>query len=416
MQLGRRLGRGKESAALRALQASALALSGVASVASADSPIDRVYTSYSFSYYNEDEIEDSKGLPGADRERYSVSTHQALLAAPLTERIDFSLEVTHESMSGASPWYTAPDAAGSPIQVLSGPTIEDTRTDLLLNTNYFYDNARMGVTTGYSSENDYSAINLSFDGETHFNEKNTTLSGGIGISYDEINPTDPQLDATRPEHEKKQTYFLNVGLAQILNRRSMIQSSLSYAFGTGYLSDPYKKVFRNGGVGGSTFFPDERPGDRHGVAWLTRYRRHIEEFESTLHLSYQYYIDTWEVSSHTIEFAWYQSYGDNLTITPNVRYYTQNEADLYTSYLPATSNGSGEFSSDYRLSTYGALGLGLKGEYTFHTGWLADIEWTAKLSYERYLSSGDLAFSTPSVEAPGLVSFDVFSIGLSAKF
>lgn len=412
MQLGRRLRRGKESAALRALQASALALSGMAQVASADSPIDRVYTSYSFSYYDEDEIEDSKGLPNADRERYSVSTHQAMIAAPLTDRLDFSLEVTHETMSGASPWYTAPDAAGAPIQVLSGPTIEDERNDFLLTTNYYYDNARMGVTTGYSSENDYDAINLSFDGETHFNERNTTLSGGIGMSYDQIEPTDPELDATRPESEKKQTYFLNVGLAQILNRRSVVQSSVSYAFGTGYLSDPYKKVFRFGG----TFFPDERPGDRHAISWLTRYRRHIEEFEATLHLSYQYYIDTWEVSSHTIEVAWYQSYGDNLQITPNVRYYTQNEADMYVGYLPITANGSGEFSSDYRLSTYGALGLGLKGEYTFRTGWFTDIEWTAKLSYERYLSSGDLAFSTPSVEAPGLVSFDVFSVGFNAKF
>jgi hypothetical protein len=224
--------------------------------------------------------------------------------------------------------------------------------------------------------------------------------------------TDPELDATRPEHENKQTYSLNVGLAQILNRRSVVQSSISYAYGTGYLSDPYKKVFRFGG----TFFPDERPGDRHAIAWLTRYRRHIEEFEATLHLSYQYYIDTWEVSSHTIEFSWYQSYGDNLQITPMVRYYTQNEADMYVSYLPITATGSGEFSSDYRLSTYGALGLGLKGEYTFRTGWLADIEWKAKLSYERYLSSGDLAFSTPSVEAPGLVSFDVFSVGISASF
>jgi len=415
MQLARRR-RGAESAALRALQASALALSGVANVASADSPIDRVYTSYSFSYYNEDELEDSKGLPGADSERYEVSTHQAMLAAPLTDRMDFSLEVTHETMSGASPWYVAPDAAGSPIQILSGPTIEDKRNDLLLTTNYYYDNARVGFTTGYSTENDYKAMNFAFDGETHFNEKNTTLSGGIGVSLDDINPTDPELDATRPDSESKQTYSLNVGLAQVLNRRSVIQSSLSYAFGTGYLSDPYKKVFRNGGVGGSVFFPDERPGDRHGIAWLTRYRRHIEEFESTLHLSYQYYIDTWEVSSHTIEFSWYQSYGDNLQITPTVRYYTQNESDFYVSYLPDTANGSGEFSSDYRLSTYGALGLGLKAEYTYRTTWLADIEWKGKISYERYLSSGDLAFSTPSVEAPGLVSFNVLSIGLSATF
>ena len=412
MQLSRATRRGKESAALQALAASALALSGAARVASADAPIDEVYTSYSFSNYNEDELAASKGLPNADRKRYEVSTQQALLAAPLTDRIDFSLEVTHETMSGASPWYTVPDAAGAPIQIMSGATIADARNDFLVKTNYYYDNARLGLASGYSSENDYSAINLGFDGETHFNEKNTTLSGGIGMSYDEIDPTDAKLYPTRPTHETKQTYSLNVALAQILNRRSVVQSSLSYAFGNGYLSDPYKQVFAIGGV----FFSDTRPDARHAFSWLTRYNRHIEEFEATMHLSYQYYWDTWGVSSHTIEVAWYQSYGDNLLITPTVRYYTQHEADIYVNYLPIASTGGGEHSSDYRLSSYGALGLGLKAEYIFRTPWLTDIEWKAKLSYERYLSSADLAFDGPSVEAPGLVSFGVFSIGISAAF
>lgn len=412
MQLIRPSAKGGDSATLRALKASALALSGMARIAAADAPIDEVYTSYSFSSYAEDDLETSKGLPLADRERYSVSTHQAMLAAPLTDRIDFSLEVTHETMSGASPWYTVPDAAGAPIQVMSGASIEDQRDDFLLKANYFFENARLGLSSGYSGENDYSAMNFGFDGETHFNEKNTTLSGGIGMSFDEIEPTDSDLFATRPTHETKQTYSLNIGLSQILNRRTIVQSSLSYAFGNGYLSDPYKQVFAVGGV----FFSDERPDSRHGLSWLTRYRRHIEEFEATMHLSYQYYWDTWGVSSHTLEVAWYQSYGDNFQLTPTVRYYTQSEADMYVNYLPLGSTGGGEYSSDYRLSSYGALGLGLKGEYIIRTPWVADIEWKLKLSYERYLSSADLAFGGPSVEAPGLVSFDVFSIGISAAF
>ena len=66
MQLIRFKRRGAESAALRALSASALALTGVARIAAADSPIDQVYTSYSFSSYDEDELETSKGLPLAD--------------------------------------------------------------------------------------------------------------------------------------------------------------------------------------------------------------------------------------------------------------------------------------------------------------------------------------------------------------
>jgi hypothetical protein len=412
MQLIRRPEGKLESHALRALKASALALSGLARVAAADAPIDQVYTSYSYSTYEEDDLDGSKGIPDSTRGRYEVETHQAMIAAPLTEKIDFSLEVTHETMSGASPWYTIPDAAGAPVQVMSGPTIEDQRDDFQLKTNYYLDNARLGLSGGYSSENDYSAMYFGFNGETHFNEKNTTLSGGIGMSFDEIDPTDADLYATRPSHEEKQTYGLNVGLSQILNRRSLVQTSLSYAYGTGYLSDPYKVVATKN----SLFFADERPDNRHGLSWLTRYRRHIEEVEGTVHLSYQYYWDTWEVSSHTIELAWYQSFGDSITLTPSIRYYTQNEAEFYTNFLPSNSSGSGEYSSDFRLSTYGAIAFGLKGEYRFRTPWLTDIDWALKASFERYLSSGDLAWDSPSVEAPGLVNFNVLAVGLSATF
>ena len=412
MQLRRRQGGSKESAALRALTTSALALSGLARVAAADTPIDGVQTSYSFSTYAEDDLPESKGVPDTEHGRYEVTTQQARIAAPLTDHIDFALEVTHEKMSGASPWYNVPDAAGSPIQILSGPTIEDERNDFLLKTSYYLDNARLGLSGGYSDENDYTAMNFGFDGETHFNEKNTTLSGGIGMSFDEINPVDAETEPTRPTHETKQTYSLNIGLAQILNRRSLIQSSLSYAYGTGYLSDPYKEVYQELGA---VYHPDMRPDNRHALSWLTRYRRHIEEVEATAHLSYQYYWDTWGISSHTIEASWYQSFGDSLQITPSIRYYTQNEADFYVSYLRNTPSDD-EFSSDYRLSTYGALGFGIKAEYTFRTPWLIDVEWKLKAAYERYISAGDLAWDSPSVEAPGLVDFKVYSFGITAVF
>ena len=83
---------------------------------------------------------------------------------------------------------------------MSGPTIEDTAQRLPAEgRTTTSSNARLGLAGGYSTENDYSAINFGFDGETHFNEKNTTLSGGLGMSFDEIDPTDADLYATRPE-------------------------------------------------------------------------------------------------------------------------------------------------------------------------------------------------------------------------
>ena len=405
--------RRRERPALRALTSSAMALLGIAGKASAETAIDHYEASYSFSTYSEDELESSKTIPGGERKRYDIKTQQVSLAAPITEWLDFSMQVTHETMTGASPWYTTPDAAGSPIQIMSGATIEDARNDLNVHANYYTEEGRLGFGGGYSKENDYTAINFGTDGELLFNEKNTTLSGGLGGSFDEIMPTDADLYPTRPKDKSKQSYNGFVGLSQVFDRRTILQGSFTYNWNRGYLSDPYKQVFQ---VGGVQNYGDFRPNSRHQFAFLYRLNRHIEETESTVHLSYQYYIDTWGLSSHTFELDWYQSFGDAIQISPHIRYYTQNRADFYVPYLRLGQRRPEDMSSDYRLSAYGALSFGLKGEYLLHTPWWRDVEWRLHASVERYLSSGDLALQSVSVPSPGLVSFTSFSVGIDAKF
>lgn len=403
--------RKRERGTLRALTSSALALFGAAK-ATADTAMEQVESSYSFSTYSEDDLASSKTLPGAERKRYEVQTHQASISGPLTEYLDLSLDVTHEKMSGASPWYNTQDAAGTPILILSGATIQDTRNDLGVHMNYYTDQGRLGFGGGYSTENDYSSISFNTDGDLNFNEKNTMLSGGLGLSFDDIKPTDSDLYTLRPNHKTKQSYTGVIGLSQIINRRSVIQGSFTYNWNKGYLSDPYKEVFRIGG----THFQDDRPGSRQMFGFLVRYNRHIEETESTIHLSYQYYIDTWSLSSHTAELAWYQNFGDSFQVIPHVRYYSQSGASFYLPYLPQNSPKLKDQSSDFRLSPYGALAFGVKGEYLFHTPWFRDIEWRANLAVERYQSSGDLCLTSVSVPAPDLVNFTVLSVGISAAF
>lgn len=383
--------------------------------ASADMPVDRPYADYNYSRYTEDELGSTKGLPLAQQDRYEVEMHQFILQSPLpfTERADFGFEVVHEAMSGASPWYVVPDAAGSPIQVMSGATIEDTRLDLLANWNYYYDNARLGLSGGYSTENDYDGINLSVDGETHFNQGNTTLSTGLGLTYDQIEPTDAALFSTRPDDENKWTVSLSSGLAQILDRKSVLQTSLVYKHSHGYLSDPYKAVFV---VGGAAFLPDSRPDTRNQLSWLTRYRHHVEELNGTLHFNYQFYIDDWDLTSHTIDLAWHQSLWNSVSLVPSLRYYTQGEADFYVPYYNISPGAGQEHSSDFRLSAYGSLTLGVKTEYVFRTRWTGNRQWRATVSAERYMSSADLSHTDPSTEAPGLVSFNVITLGFSVRY
>lgn len=399
------------SATLQALWGSALALSCLPQAARADSPVERVSADYSFSQYSEDDIPSEKVFFG-ETSRYEIDMHQFALRSPLTATSDLALELVHETMSGASPWYSIPDIPGpgsEPLQFMTGATIDEARTDVLGTLNRYYDNARMGYSVGYSTENDYRAINLGVDGETHFNDGNTTLSAGLGISLDEIEPSDPELFTTRPDSEDKKTLSLVGGFSQILNRAVLIDSGLTYKFSDGYLSDPYKAVwYQDGGI----ILSDERPDSRHQIAWLSRFRGHVRELEGTLQADYRLHWDDWGLISHTIELAWHQQFGQRLSITPSFRYYSQGEADFYRPYYDLGQAPTSERSSDYRLSAYGAILFGIKGQYRFRTRWTGKRDLVVTLAWDRYFSSEDLSFESGAKESPGLVDYDSLTLAL----
>jgi hypothetical protein len=394
---------------LAALTSGALALPGLASMARADTPADRWNLDYATSFYTEDDIDSSKLASGSTDSRYEVEAHQLKLQAPVTERSDLNLKLVHESMSGATPWFVEADANGDPVQVMSGATVEDRRTDVLTTGSYYFDRAKLALSTGISTENDYFAWNGGLSGEMHFNEKHTTLGGGFGLSLDRIEPTDSDLFANRPEDEDKQSYSVFASIAQVVGRESAIQSSLTFQHSNGFLSDPYKLV----SVGGVNL-ADSRPSDRNQLSWLTRYRHHFSRVDGTLHADYRFYVDDWEINSHTLELAWYQTLWDSIRLIPSLRYYSQSQAEFYGPFFAALPP-EGHASSDYRLSPYGAFSWKLKAEAMLRD-WPFHMDWRIGISWERYLSDADYALGSVDVENPGLVSFNVFSIQLSARF
>ena len=403
----RRAQRRRKHSALAALTSGALALPGLAGSAAAEGMGDRFSSEYNYSRYSEGSIPASKVAPGSERGRYDIDMHQLHFAAPLGDRIGLGLDVVHESMSGATPWYVIPGDDGKPVQVMTGATVEDKRTDLLLEGKYYMDRSLASLSGGVSFEKDYFAINGGLGGQLDFNEKNTTLSSGLGVSIDSINPTDSAEFPLRPNHEKKQSYSAYAGISQVLRRNIAVQSTLTYALGHGFLSDPYKQALVVGEP-----VADSRPDLRHQIAWLSRYRQHFSWLNGTFHANYQFYWDDWNITAHTLEVAWYQSLFETIQLIPSFRYYTQGQADFYANYYPQLRS-DGLYSSDYRLSPYGAISWRLRTETRFRT-W--QLEWVGSFSWERYLSSGSYALQKVSAPNPGLVSFDLFSVGLTTRF
>jgi len=399
---------GRRNSALAALTASALSLPGLVGSAAADGPVEGWSLEHSTSYYAEADLDDEQVATGNETQRYEILTQQFRLTAPFTPRTDLRLDVTHESMSGATPWFVEPDANGEPIQVMSGATIEEERVDVKATGNYYLDNGRFSIQGGISSENDYFAGSGGAEAVVDF-PTNTSLTTGFGFSFDTIEPTDADLFATRVKKEEKQSYTLFAGLSQVLSRHSALQSSLTVQSSRGFLSDPYKLV----SVGGVNL-ADSRPSERNQLAWLTRYRHHFSPVHGTLHADYRFSADDWGVSAHMLELAWYQSLWETVQLIPSVRYYSQSEADFYSPFF-AVLPSDGYVSSDYRLSPYGALSWKIRAE-TRLPSWPFGIDWLASLSWERYESRADLALRDVSIANPGLVDFDVFTLRLVGRF
>lgn len=395
---------------LQALTTSTLALPGIAGSVAAESPTDQVTADYSYARYQEDPLKSSQVTAGGETRRYDIEIHQMRLSAPVTDRMDFSLDAGYETMTGATPWYiNRPDTqAGEthPRVVMTGASIEDARTDALLKGTYYLDRGTAALSAGFSTEDDFWSVSGGLEGTRGYNEKNTTLSGGIGFTEDQINPVQDGTPG-RPHHAEKHSISGNIGLSQVLSRTSTFQSTLTYQYTGGFLSDPYKEVYVGGPI-----LPDSRPSQRHQLTWLTRFRRHFEGLGGSLHLDYSLYWDDWNINAHTIEAAWYQSLFGVVRLIPSVRYYSQSQADFYAPWFDSAP-GDGLYSSDYRLSPFGALSYKIRAETRFQT-W--SLDWVLNVGYERYESSGKYAIQKVSIENPALVSFDLFSAGFTARF
>jgi hypothetical protein len=399
----------RQRGALAALTTSALALiPGLAERAAAQSQENGWSFQYGYSMYSEASLPASKVIAGS-RDRYDIDTHQFKLDAPIGANISIGLDVAYETMSGASPWLIQPNLAGDPVVVMTGASIEDARTDFLGSVSFIGEKSRTTLSGGASLEDDYTSINAGFAREKDFNQKSTTLSWGLGFATDDIDPTATSFAPDPEKHSKKSGSF-SVGLAQVIDRASVAQTSLTLQYADGFLSDPYKLV-SSGGVN----LADHRPGTRSQIAWLSRYRRHFERVAGSLHADYQFNWDDWGVIANMLELGWHQQLFEIVSISPSLRYYSQSKADFYAPYYAPGLTASQNASSDYRLSPYGAIAFKLRAELDLQ-GWVKLPHSRIGVQYEHYQSGAEFALGHVGTENPGLVDFDVMMVTLRTGF
>ncbi len=376
---------------LAVLTASALALPAFQSAA-ATAPTE-AEIGYRYSSYQEDDVPSALVATGSTK-RYSIDTQQFRLLSPVGKNFSVSLDILTESMSGASSLGTRSDGSGNPQLVMSGASILEERDDVRANVSHYGSSVTTSLTLGQSDENDYAATYYGAGWEWEFNQKNSAIQFAVSRSDDKITPTDATLFG-RIQSASKNTTGVSLGFSQILSKTNLIQFGLELSQDKGYLSDPYKTA-------------DARPDSRTRAAAVVRYRSFYPKSHGAIHLDYRYYWDDWDVTSHTISLAWYKNVTSRFQLIPSIRYYSQTEASFYEPYK-VVANTNPYYSSDYRLSPYGAIAVGLQLVHKFKS-------WSYTAKIERYEADASYSLEKVAVENPGLVSFTLITAGFDIKF
>jgi Protein of unknown function (DUF3570) len=343
-----------------------------------------------YSEYTEDDITADKAFGGGS-ERYDIDIAQFHLLAPVSEDWSFALDVAWEDMSGASPWFVGESASGAPKVIMSGASIEDTRTEVSGTTRYYFDRGNVGVTYTHSDEDDYESNAGGVDGAFNSADGLTTYSGAFSYSDDDIDPTQGSVPTNTLEANKDITSVW-AGVSRIISKRALVRFGLSYTYRDGFLTDPYK-------------YRDNRPDEREEWTLSTGYRHFFDAQNAALHVDYRYFDDDWDVASHTIDVAWQQNLPQDFRLTPFVRYYSQHEADFFSNIADTDER---YFADDYRLSAFGAFSYGVRVQRDFGN-------WSVNADAERYKTDESWGVYSGE-ESPGLVDFWRYGIGLNYKF
>ena len=340
-----------------------------------------------------------------DDDRIRVDAHYAEAEHTWATGDKLRLVGLIDTITGATP-SGQPAPAGSDQVPLS--QLKDRREAYQVEYTHPWERASITLGYGNSKESDYLSDVWSLNSQLFFNQKDTTLLMGYAEANDDVTAA----FLSRPRDKKVQDAI--IGITQVLSPRTSITANLTYGKQSGYLSDPYKIIEKETeilpGLSLDLTFPENRPSSKQKLIGFFSVNHAIEPLNAAIESSIRLLDDDWGLSSQTLEFAWYQRFGEKFILRPAVRYYRQSAADFYAVDLDASpivppAEATGRFpyySGDYRLSNMETWMLGLKAV------WEVNEHVSVDATVERYLMNGRDQVTSPSA----YVDANVFTLGI----
>ena len=392
------------------LAAATCALLGAGNASAADDEGDRWSIDSALLYYGEadNRVQDISAAISATRD--------------FDDERKLTLSLTVDTLTGASPsgaialdrpqTFTSPSGNKTYVTAAGKIPLDDTFLDTryAATASWTQPLARLytfSAGLGFSTEYDYTHLGANFSLARDFNKRNTTLFAGVAWSQEDIDPVggapipmSQMLDAGDQSHklgsDSKTVLDLLVGITQVLGRNTVLRVNYSFSDASGYLNDPYKIVSVVDPLSGDTllrsppsgagptgvYLYESRPDSRLKHSVYAELKHSLGR--PVLHVAYRFMTDDWGIDSHTADARLRWPIGAAYFVEPQLRYYTQNEADFYRSSLRADEPVPQYASADFRLGSFDAVTAGVKFGGTTSRGG----EWSARLEY--YMQSGDV--------------------------
>ncbi|MFK7772247.1 MAG: DUF3570 domain-containing protein [Saprospiraceae bacterium] len=282
------------------------------------------------------------------------------------------------SISGGADYYTSASTDNIDNNVSSA-----SRKDVRAYTNLTYQRKNLaksqtlGAKLGFSAEYDYTSFSGGLSYAKEFDEGNRELSinGQVFIdNWSIIYPKELRGEVSLPT-SGRQSYNLQIGYAQVINKRLQMLVSLDAIYMKGLLSTPFHRVyFADQNMPDIERLPSSRLKLPVGI------RLNYFPFDNFVVRSYyRFYWDDFGIQAHTMSLETPIKLGETITISPFYRYNTQTSADYFAPFEVHSSTDA-FYTSDYDLSDLSShkFGMGFKYSPVYGIG-RAKLPFTKKL-------------------------------------
>ncbi len=327
------------------------------------------YVTFQYMQYQENDNRVSVSAPSLMINK-DFGTDYTLNASFVLDAVSGASPTYYDAGSGASAYSRGKNISADRITYDNISFSEQRAAGSVIFTSRFANRDELILGGDFSKEHDFTSVSGSAE-YMHWitPAKNQSLSLGLSFQSNEITARcvdRVNCDASSGASEKMSATAINTQLSflQNINRSSYLKASLFYLIDDGYLTDPYLNVVRNNDGNTADVVGEKRPDKRQAYGAVLHYANALND-AFTLQLDYRYYLDDWEINSHTIDSDLYYDLSPQWQFKLGLRGYIQSAASFY--------NGGANFftderyaSSDYRLSDFNAVTYKSDIRYAFN--------------------------------------------------